>query len=289
MKISRPVAFSIILAINSMVFVVGSFAANLMTGPLGWSWAAYVLTALGVGSAYGCLRWMLAKPERLRLIASESLANSLADAAESYGVDKIYNMQRRDDQDRRNSDTQLSIDRAQMMRLAANSGASYLSVGVNRHWQNVRERLAERVPFRVVLLDPMSRERKTRNAINVVGEAEDNKLPLGDIIRACNQYPELDVRFVSTGMTCTVFITETEAYFDPYHLAHDGGRISNLFLCLRMRKVTPTSGLSDYEIVSRHFDSLWRIARPLPDWLNEYETAIGPLPKLKPYDIAAGS
>jgi len=221
----------------------------------------------------------------LRLIASKTLANSFTDSAEDYGIDRIYNMQRRFDQDKRNSDTQISIDQAESMRLAANSGASYLSVGLNRHWPNVWRRIAERVPFKVILLDPYSAERKARNLINVAGEAEDSKLPLGDIIRACNKYSELEVRFASTGMTCTVFVTEKEAYFDPYHLAPDGGRISNLFLCLRMQKMTPASGLSNYEIISRHFDSLWSTAIPLRDWLKQKKSMLGPLPELNSLGI----
>lgn len=281
MKITRRGAFYALILTDVVVFVVAAFAANLMTGPLQLSWPAYIAIALIVAVLYGVVRWAFLKPERIRLLATQSLANSLADAAEAYGTVEMYNMQRREDQDRRNAHTQLSIDKAQTMRLAANSGASYLSVGLNRHWPNVRLRLVDRVPFRVVLLDPFSQEKELRNRINVAGEIEDSKLPLGDIIRASNQFPNLDVRFVNAGMSCTVFMTSDEAYFDPYHLAPDGGRIANLFMCLKIRKAQPLQGLSNFEVLSRHFEVLWEEATPLGRWVDRYRDALPPLPQLE--------
>jgi hypothetical protein len=287
MKITRIGAFYGVVAVDAVVFMVGSFAANLLTGPLRSSWPMYIFIAFLAAVTYGCIRWLLIKPERVRLLASRRLADSLGDSAEMYGIDALYNMQQGRDQDRRNSDTQMSINQAQSMRLAANSGASYLSVGLNRHWPNVRQRLNERVPFKIILLDLFSAERGARNQINVEGEADDAKVPLGDIIRASNQYPDLEVRFTQTGMTCTVFITNDEAYFDPYHLAPDGGRITNRFLCLRMRKMQPAQGLANYEILSRHFETLWRTSTPLQDWLREHDGDLPPLPALTANHVGA--
>lgn len=287
MKISRINAFYGVVAADAVVFMLGGFAANFLTGPLQSSWPMYVLVAVLTATVYGFIRWLLIKPERVRLLASRSLASSLGDSAELYGIDAFYNMQQQRDQDRRNADTQVSIDRAQWMRLAANSGASYLSIGLNRHWANVRQRLSERVPFKVILLDPYSAEREARNRINVAGETDDSKLPLGDIVRAMNEYPDLEVRFVQTGMTCTVLVTDQEAYFDPYHLAQDGGRITNLFFCLRMRKIEASRGLPDYEILSRHFESLWRNSVPLHVWLKHHQGNLPPLPALTSNQVGA--
>lgn len=281
MKITRIGAFYALLLVDAVVFMVAAFAGNLLTGPLQLSWPAYLAIAVTVAALYGAVRWALLKPEHIRLLASQSLADSLADAAEAYGVVEMYNMQLREDQDRRNAHTQVTIDGAQTMRLAANSGASYLSPGLNRHWPNVRLRLLDRVPVRVVLLDPFSKEKELRNRINAAGEIDDTKLPLGDIIRASNQFPNLEVRFVGVGMSCTVFMTNDEAYFDPYHLAPDGGRIANLFMCLRMRKVLPLQGISNFEILSRHFEVLWAEGLPLGEWMEQHRSALPQLPQLE--------
>lgn len=287
MKITRLRAFYGVVAADAIVFMVGSFSANLLTGPLQASWIMYVFIAIVVAMAYGFLRWMLIKPDRIRFLASSRLADDLGESAEKYGINAFYNMQLLNDQDRRNVDTQASIGGAQWMRLAANSGASYLAVGLNRHWPTVRSRVAERVPFKVVLLDPFCDERNARNQINVEGEVDDSKLPLGDMIRASNEYPDLEVRFTKTGMTCTVFITNEEAYFDPYHLAADGGRITNRFFCFRARKMQAPQGLADYEILSRHFEALWRVSTPLQQWLQEHRDELPPLPRLNSHQVDA--
>lgn len=285
MKVTRVVALYGALVADAIVFVIASFSANLLSGPLGLSWSSYLLVAMVVGLGYGWIRWVLMKPDRIRFLASKRLADNLADSAEAYGLDAVYNMQSIADQDRRNSDTLGSIRGARSLRLAANSGASYLSVGLNRHWESVRLRLEERVPFKVVLLDPFCLERKVRNQINVEGEADDSKLALGDIIRASNKYPDLEVRFVQAGMSCTVFITDEVAYFDPYHLAPDGGRITNRFMCLRMGKMVPSQGLSNYEVLSRHFEQLWRISVPLETWMQAHQHELPVLPNLRSHCV----
>jgi len=75
------------------------------------------------------------------------------------------------------------------MFLCANSGASYLNAAVARHRPSVIERLNAGVAFQVVLLDPLSKEKRLRDEVNVAGELSDSKLSLGDIIRLCNEYP----------------------------------------------------------------------------------------------------
>lgn len=268
-------------AVDVFVFLTGAFGATWLSSFVNTSWWAYLLIATVVTGLYAFVRWSLLTPQRVALLAHSTLSDALADSAVAYGVTDLYNMQKSEDQNRRNSDTVVTISKAQTMSLAANSGASYLSVGLQRHWPAVRLRLSERVPFKVILLDPFCAERALRNTVNAAGEREDSKLPLGDIIRASNDFPHLEVRFAESGMTCSVFITQDELYFDPYHLAEDGGRISNRFMCLRMSRTDVPQGISNYEMMSRHFDTLWEASMPLPDWLNRNKDKIGSLPELR--------
>lgn len=281
MRFGRLTVFKFGLAIEALVFAASAFGATLLTSFLTSSLWVYLVAATAATGLFAGIRWLFSEPHRVALLAHDTMADTLADAAMSYGVTDLYNMQRLQDQNRRNLDTVTTIDKANTMSLAANSGASYLSVGLQRHWPAVRQRLGERVPFRVILLDPFCHERALRNSVNVAGERDDNKLPLGDIIRAANDFPHLEVRFVDRGMSCTVFITEEEAYFDPYHLAEDGGRISNRFICLKMRKTNVPQGMSNYEMVRRHFDALWAASTPLPSWMEANRERMDVLPELQ--------
>ncbi len=125
------------------------------------------------------------------------------------------------------------------MFLCANSGASYLSAAVVRHRPHIVEKLRTGHVFQVLLLDPLSNEKRLRDEVNVAGELTDSKLPLGDIIRLCNEYPRLDVRFIDRGMTCSLFFADDILFFDPYHLAFRDGRVENRFVCLQLARVTP--------------------------------------------------
>ncbi len=99
MKITRIGAFYGVVAADAVVFMVGGFAANLLTGPLRSSWLTYVLIAILTAAVYGCVRWVLIKPERVRLFASSRLADDLSDSAEMYGINAVYNMQLAQDQE----------------------------------------------------------------------------------------------------------------------------------------------------------------------------------------------
>lgn len=281
MRLRRLSILKFGLAIEALVFVVSAFGATLLTSFVKAPLWMYLVVAIAATSLFLGIRWLFSEPQRVAQLAHDTMADTLADAVMSYGVTDVYNMQRLSDQDRRNRDTAVTIEKANTMSLAANSGASYLSVGLQRHWPAVRQRLGERVPFRVILLDPLCGERVLRNTINVAGERDDNKLPLGDIIRASSEFPHLEIRFADRGMSCSVFVTEDEAYFDPYHLAEDGGRISNRFMCWKMHKTSVPQGVSNYEMVRRHFDSLWAASTPLPKWIETNRERMGALPELQ--------
>jgi hypothetical protein len=199
----------------------------------------------------------------------ETLSDNIARSAESYGVSRFYNMQIASDQAQRNADTQSAIATANSMFLCANSGASYLNAAVVRHRPFVIERLKAGCGFQVLLLDPLSDEKKLRNEQNVAGELNDSKLSLGDIIRLCNDYPRLDVRFIGRGMTCSLFFADNVLFFDPYHFAVRDGRIENRFLCLQMKRAEVPSGHSYFDLLQIHRDVLWERGTPIENWLSE--------------------
>lgn len=260
----RYIFLAAILA-DSGVFVLGAFLANFLIGK--YSLAIYSASAMVLLILYFALKWFFQRDDWYQIRAFETLSDNIAHSAESYGVRQLYNMQIPADQDRRNSDTQNAITNANSMFLCANSGASYLNAAVVRHRPHVIQRLKAGSPFQVILLDPLSAEKRLRDEVNVKGELTDSKLALGDIIRLCNEFPRLDVRFVERGMTCSLFFADGELFFDPYHLAFRDGRIENRFLCLRISRAEVSDGLSYFDLFQLHRDVLWQRGTPIEQWL----------------------
>jgi hypothetical protein len=291
MKNVRPrhVMFASVFA-ESLLFGTAAFAANYLIGK---GTKIYALAALALFIAYMGFRWFMLRDDWHRVKTFETLSDHIADSAEAYGVTDLYNMQIAADQNRRNIDTQLAISTANSMFLCANSGASYLNAALARHRPYVVDRLKLGCIFQVLLLDPLSHEKRLRDEVNVQGEQADSKLSLGDIIRLCNDYSRLDVRFIDRGMTCSLFFANDVLFFDPYHLAYRDGRIENRFLCLRMVRVKPTAGMSYFDLFRSHWDVLWPRGVPIQAWLRrnrerlERELNIRELPELRRADEPA--
>lgn len=280
----RHVLFASLFA-ESLLFVIAAFAANYL---IAMGAKIYILAALALFIAYVVFRWFMLRDEWYRVKVFETRSDHITDSAEAYGVTDFYNMQIAADQNRRNTDTQLAISTANSMFLCANSGASYLNAALARHRPYVVDRLRAGCVFQVLLLDPLSHEKRLRDEVNVQGEQADSKLSLGDIIRLCNDYVRLDVRFIDRGMTCSLFCANDVLFFDPYHLAYRDGRIENRFLCLRMVRVNPPAGISYFDLFRSHWDVLWQRGVPIQEWLRrnrerlEGELHIRELPELKP-------
>lgn len=279
----RHIVF-ITLAAEAILFVAAAFLANYLISK---GLRTYAVSALALLIGHVLFRWFMMREERYRLKIFETLSDNIADSAESYGIRHFYNMQIAADQNQRNIDTQLAISTANSMFLCANSGASYLNAALTRHRSHVIQRLKAGCPFQVLLLDPLSGEKRLRDQLNVEGEPTDSKLSLGDVIRLCNEYPRLDVRFIDRGMTCSLFFADDVLFFDPYHLSVVDGRIENRFLCLKMVRANVPMGLSYFELFQIHRDILWERGTPIEEWLPEQrdrleaELNIRELPELR--------
>lgn len=245
------------------------------------SWGGFLTLSIGAVVLYGALRVRDAWPRAQELMVREDMAAKIANAAIPYGMADYYNMQDSSDQSRRNEATQRSIRDSKQMWLCANSGASYLDPSLYRHWPAVERQLRSGIEFRVVLLDPVSAEKRFRNLINVNGEQFDAKLNIPNLIRLYNEYPTLEVRFVSVGMHATVFATESCLYVDPYHVGTVGGRIENRSMCMKFVPSEPPHGVSMYRLFKSHLDTLWRASVPFDAWLAANRVALPPeLPAL---------
>lgn len=247
------------------------------------SWTVFSWIATLALVLYSAIRLVDAMPRIREFLVSEDLAGKVAQSALPSGVSDYFGMQNPKEQTRRNEVTQKAIENATTMWLCANSGASYLDPGIYRHWPFVEKRLDEGVEFRVVLLDPLSEEKKFRNLLNTAGEHHDSKLNVPNLINLYNSYPTLDIKFVRFGMHSTVFCTNDCLFFDPYHVGRINGRIENRTFCVQVTRTTPTEGVGLYRLFKAHFDSLWNEGVGLEQWAtNSAANSYPGLPALKP-------
>ncbi|OAI05655.1 hypothetical protein A1353_10800 [Methylomonas methanica] len=269
-----------LLVIAEILLFVAAVVSAYLSEVNNWSWFVGVSALATI--AFAIIKVLEAVPEAKDLLARDDMASKIALSAEQYGVQEYFNMQSAKDQALRNEATQQRIANAQSLWLCANSGASFLDPAIYRHWQFIERRLNDGVEFRVVLLDPYSKEKGFRNLLNVNGEQLDSKVNLVNLIKLHNKFPSLQIRFAKYGMHATVFATESCLFVDPYHVAIVGDRIENRSFSLLIEPATPSEGLGLYKLFKLHFDTLWRTSTSFEDWIIEVSDRLpSDLPKLK--------
>jgi hypothetical protein len=228
-------------------------------------WPKFTVVSLVSLLLFAVVKIVGAWPRSIELLAQDDLASRITTSAIDCGVVDYFNMRDSQNQARRNEATQTAIQAARTMWLCANSGASYLEPAIYRHWPFIERKLRDGIEFRVVLLDPLSDEKRFRNRLNVGGDAFDSKLNIANLVKLWNTFHTLDIRIVPYGMHATVFGTESVLFFDPYHVGTVENRIENRSFCLQ---ICPTGqdGVDLYRLFKSHFETLWRTGRPFQDW-----------------------
>lgn len=269
-----------LISIEVLLFVAAIVTAYLSQKN---NWILFFGVSVIATIGFVIVKVVEAVPMAKELLARDDMASKMALSAESYGVREYFNMQSAEDQALRNVATQQQIKNARSLWLCANSGASFLDPAINRHWPTVKKQLLDGGEFRIVLLDPYSKEKGFRNQLNVSGEQLDSKFNLENLIKLQNKYPSIEIRFAKHGMHATVFATEFCLFFDPYIVGLVDDRIENRSFSLRIEPTSPTEGIGLYQLFKSHFDTLWRTSTSFDDWIEEVANRLPPgLPSLKP-------
>ncbi len=174
---------------------------------------------------------------------------------ENNGLTNHYFMQDAQSKNERNRQIIDAIDQANELYLLAETGKSYLDIATDRHWKNIKIKLDRGIPFRVLLVDPFSDNKKVRNKLNNILGETDRKLDIENLRSINNKYENLEIRFTDQ-IYCSLFITDKFMIYDPYHLGKTGDRIENNFLALELRNDN-----SNYNTLKSHFNNSWAISK----------------------------
>lgn len=174
---------------------------------------------------------------------------------EDNGVTNHYFMRDPRSRSERNSRIIEAIDQANELYLLAETGNSYLDIATDRHWKSIKAKLDRGIPFRVLLVDPYSENKKVRNRMNNISGETDRKLDMKNLEAINKKYENLEIRFTNQ-IYCSLFITDKYIIYDPYHLGKTGDRIENNFLGLEFKNDN-----SSYNTLKSHFNNSWTLSK----------------------------
>lgn len=191
-----------------------------------------------------------------------------------YGIMDVYNMQSRAEQFERNELTRNLIRSSRVFALCSLSAASYLEPAVHRHWDDLRRKLDEGAPFRLLIQDPLGPEKQIRDQLNSTLVAPDSKLSIDRLITLYETYPNVAVRFARSNIYAALFFADDDLIYDPYHLGKVEDRIENYFIAMHIKNVRDrVNGANDghayYAILKAHFEYIWNNGIELEAYLME--------------------
>jgi len=259
-------SYKIVLVLEVMLFVASVGALSYFAENN--KWTSFTITLIVCAFLFILLKLSDSKYIRKMLEDRERENNRLLDKFKLYGISDIFNMQNRGEQEERNNITRTVLKEGNFFSLLSLSAASYIDPAIQRHWSSLKARLDEGSVLRLLLINPLSKEKKIRDLVNQTDADVDRKFPLNYLKPLITNYPNVDIRLTSECPYCAIFFSEKEMIYDPYHLGKIGERIENHFIALRLRKdATVPVGNSYYIILRNHFEYLWSNAEKFDDFM----------------------
>lgn len=209
-------------------------------------------------------RWFLDKFER---------HTHLEKQFRSLGISALFNMQSPKEQDERNEANRRIITEGTNFSLVAETASSYVLPEVRRHWDVFKARLDAKCQLRLLIVDPFCDAKAIRNDRNAVSAPIDPKLRLDRLIEIVGIYPNVELRF-TTEPYCSLFFSEREMIYDPYHLGKIADRIENRFIAMTILKASDDGNNPIFAVLQDHFEFLWNTAATLEDFRESRKTML---------------
>jgi len=256
-----------------ILFVLSVGAVSYCSEKQEWGlFVVFVAICLGI---FALLKYFEREPSIQRLREMEKKEFYFTHRFASWGLSDIFNMQDNKEMQKRNIVNLEMIDRGNVFSLLAESGASYLDPAIRRHWDTLKSKLESGLTLRILLVNPFSPAKQVRNTRNNVHSAIDPKLRLDLIGSVVRQYENVEVRFTDE-VYSSLFITDTEIIYDPYHLGKAADRIENYFIAIHIQKTDGNERRDFYHLLKDHFEFLWNSGLRLSDFVDRYAKELGP-------------
>lgn len=241
-------------------------------------WLIFTIASLATILLYAILQYSKAKPILDRLDSLHAQQHLWVQKTQEVGIVSIFNMQDSEQQLERNRATAEMIKRGNVFNLLALSATSYIDPGTKRHWDILRPRIERGAPFRILLMNPFCHEKHVRDELNYGSIPFDPRFRFDLLYDLYNRYTNADIKITSLNIYCTLFFTEEEMIYDPYHLGKIGDRLENNFFAFRFKNISTTSshiGSHDYyDILKKHFEYLWLTAEGFEGFLQNHKNEI---------------
>jgi hypothetical protein len=164
----------------------------------------------------------------------------------------------------RNEQIANAIDNSNELFLLAETGKSYIDTTTDRHWKNIKAKIDHGTKFKILLINPLSKNKILRNKLNKV--KNDRKFDLKRIYEL-SKHDNVKIKFTDE-IYCTLFFTEKYMIYDPYHLGKIGDRIENNFIALEFENQN-----ENYNILKNHFENCWDNSIGIKEFKKRYEEA----------------
>ena len=234
-------------------------------------WAAFTCVVFVCLLLFIGLHYLESKPFLERLKRLEEREYEAAHKMIKYGISDFFNMKDNKEMHKRNIVNIEIIEKGNRFSLLGESGTSYLDPSVRRHWDFLKTKLDQGVPLRLLIVNPFCESKKLRNDLNGVTAQVDPKIKLEIICNLSKKYANVEVRFTNE-IYCSVFFSENEMMYDPYHLGKLTDRLENYFLAFYLKKTSLNSDeFSYYNMLKNHFEVLWDRGMHLDQFLDEYQ------------------
>ncbi len=259
------------IALEVTLFAVSLFLCTYFseTG----RWFPFVVIAGFCVVLFTILEYLKSEPVTRRLLEKFERHTHLEKKFRSMGIAALFNMQSPREQDERNEVNRRIITEGTNFSLVAETASSYVVPEVRRHWDVLKARLDEKCQLRLLIVDPFCDAKAIRNERNDVSSPIDPKLRLDRLIEIVGIYPNVQLRF-TTEPYCSLFFSEREMIYDPYHLGKIAERIENRFIAMAIRKESDNGTNQVFAVLQDHFEFLWNTAETLETFRESHKTQL---------------
>lgn len=254
------------IAVEYVIILITIGASTYFAETQNWIW--FCITLIVFAILEGLIKIKAFSPIDKYLKKREAEEFKLKTAFENYGIEDIYLMDKKDGVygiDSRNKKIQDAIDSGIEFNLLAETGKSYMDDSVRKHWDHLKPKLDSGHNMKLLIINPFSESKITRNKLNNVKTAIDPKLNLQRLDTLNSKYENLVIKFTND-IYCSIFYTDNYLIYDPYHLGKTEDRLENYFLALDF-----IAGSYGYRILKNHFEKSWDNAQTFEDFKAEHD------------------